>query len=209
MTMSISSKIRRAALPKRYSIDDYLRRERPALERHIFLNGKITLVRSEPFDHGTIVVNIMGSLAMQTKRSPWHVYGVAMRVRSTPSADGRSMRGLIHYPDLVACRGAICHDAHRDLIVNPSVDIEVLSERTEAFDRGERFHYLQQNNPTLRDYLLVDLRRPRIEHFRWKSAADWSYRLHEGLKASVSITSIRCTLKLADAYDRIKFAQEP
>jgi Uma2 family endonuclease len=43
--------------------------------------------------------------------------------------------------------------------------VEVLSESTEAYDRGEKFaHYRRLE--TLREYVLVAQNQPRIEHFR-------------------------------------------
>ena len=116
---------------------------------------------------------------------------------------GRGTEGLFSYPDIVVvCGEPECHDALRDVILNPTVIVEVLSPATEAFDRGEKFTRYQTWNPTLSDYVLVRQDRPQIEHYHRESNGGWSYHRHAGLEASVAIESIQCTLKLADVYDR-------
>ena len=99
------------------------------------------------------------------------------------------------------------HDEHRDVILNPKVIIEVLSESTEAFDRGEKFQRYQVWNPSLTDYLLVSQARPLIEHYA-RQASGWSYQFHAGLQQSVVIESIRCELRLANIYERVAFQSE-
>ena len=76
-------------------------------------------------------------------------------------ATGRST-----YPDLTVVCGALQRAADdADAITNPIVLIEVLSESTEAGDRGDEFaHY--RRLPSLRGYVLVSQSARRIEVFR-------------------------------------------
>ena len=197
-------------LQPRYTVDEYLAMERAAEERHIYLDGEIIAMAGESLSHGRISVNVVASLVAQLKGKPCEVLTKDTKVRSGPiPMPGRSRKGLFSYPDiLVVCGEIEFHDSHRDVILNPKVIIEGLSESTEAFDRGGKFKKLQNHNPTLTDYVLISQDKPQIEHFRRKSDGEWSYRLHSGLKASVAIASIRCTLKLTDVYDRVKFPAE-
>ena len=48
------------------------------------------------------------------------------------------MKGLFSYPDVVViCGEPQYHHEHRDVVINPAVIIEVLSESTEARSRGK------------------------------------------------------------------------
>ncbi|MEJ7708511.1 MAG: Uma2 family endonuclease [Pyrinomonadaceae bacterium] len=47
------------------------------------------------------------------------------------------------------------HDEYTDILLNPQVIIEVLSETTEAFDRGEKFQRYREHLSSLTDYILV------------------------------------------------------
>jgi Uma2 family endonuclease len=61
-----------------------------------------------------------------------------MKVRSGPKPKSRyEIKGLYSYPDLVViCEEPQFHDEYRDVLLNPTVVIGILSPSTEAFDRG-------------------------------------------------------------------------
>ena len=192
-----------------FTQDEYLALERPAFERHIYLDGEIFAMASESNAHGIITVNLVMIVATQLKGKPCQARTKDTKVRSgLAPMPGHATKGMFSYPDIVIiCEEPEFHDAHRDIILNPKAIIEVLSPATEAFDRGEKFTRLQTCNPTLTDYVLVSQDRPQIEHFQRRGDGEWSYRLHIGLEAFVRIASIDCTLKLVDVYDRVVFPE--
>jgi Uma2 family endonuclease len=195
-------------LQLRYTVDEYLAMERPAFERHVYLDGEIFAMAGESPAHGTISVNIIATLVVQLKGTPCQAFTKDMKVRSGPIPEtGRSKKGLFSYPDiLVVCGEFEFHDAHKDIILNPKVIIEILSESTEAFDRGKKFKRLQEHNPTLTDYILVSQLEPQIEHFQ-RQADAWTYQVHEGMESNMPIPSISCTLRFSDVYDRVQFPE--
>ncbi len=192
-----------------YTIDQYLKIERAAEERHYYRDGEIYAMAGESDAHGDVSVNIVVALGNQLKGTPCRVRTKDTKVRSGPTLTaGETSRCLFSYPDiLVICGEPEYHDALKDIVLNPKVIMEVLSESTEAFDRGEKFTRLQSWNPSLTDYLLVSQDRPQIEHYSRQADGTWSYRRTTGLEASVVIASIQCTLKLAEVYDRVHFVE--
>ena len=86
--------------------------------------------------------------------------------------------------------------------------IEVLSDSTEAFDRGEKFRRYRTWLPTLSDYLLVAQDKPLIDHYRQVAANRWELVSIEGLETSLHLESINCKLNLVDVYDRIVFPRD-
>ena len=121
-----------------------------------------------------------------------------MRVKVSPT-------GLYTYPDVVvACGEPRFEDQHVDTLLNPTVIIEVLSDSTAAYDRGDKFaHY--RTLESLSDYLLVAQDKPRIEHYRRQADGQWLYSAADGLEARIEIPTIACTLHLAEVYDRVTF----
>ena len=190
--------------------DEYLAFERAAEERHIYVDGEIFAMAGESGAHADIVTNIVVSLVNQLGDGPCRVRTGNSRVRSGPLPKSpRRPAGLYSYPDIfVICDEPKYLDDYKDVVLNPKVIVETLSESTEAFDRGEKLLRYQKFNPTLTDYLLVSQRRPQIEHFRREKDGSWKYTIHEGLKAVGKIESIKCRLKAADVYKRIKFDAE-
>lgn len=193
-----------------YSIDEYLALERESEERHEYLDGQIYEMAGESPEHGTVCVNIGGQLYNQLRGKPCQVFSKDMKVRNGPTPKrGSITKGLFSYHDLlVVCGELKFHDAHRDVLLNPTVIIEVLSPTTEAFDRGEKWVRYQTWLPELTDYLLVAQATPQIEHFHRQSSGKWIYTLVNNLEASLNLTSINCTLQLTDVYDRVVFPVE-
>ena len=190
-----------------YTVTGYLAFERSADERHEYLDGHLYAMAGESLNHGIICTNLVIALGAQLRGTPCLLLSKDMKVRSSPLPQTQQFRkGLFSYPDLViVCGEPLLHDAHRDVLLNPKVIIEVLSPSTEAFDRGAKFLRYQTWNPTLTDYVLVSQEAPIIEHFIRRDDGSWSYYVYQELERQVSIASVGCMLRLTDVYDRIVF----
>jgi Uma2 family endonuclease len=185
-----------------YTVDQYLVMERAAHERHIFVDGEVFAMAGESSAHADITANLMGIVVNRLRGTPCRARTKDTKVRSgrTP-LPVQSTSGMFSYPDIVViCGEPEYHDAFQDIVLNPTAIMEVLSPSTEAFDRG-----YQKWNPSLREYVLVSQDQAQVEVFTRQADGKWEYVLYTGLDATVVLPSIRCTLKLADVYDRVRF----
>jgi len=194
-----------------FTIDEYLTLEHSEEERHEYLDGCVYAMARESPDHGRICVNLVSSLLPQLRGTPCEAFSKDTKVRCGPTPrPGQSMQGLFAYPDLVVVCGALqFHDQARDVLLNPTVIVEVLSPSTEAFDRGEKFRRYRTWLPTLTDYVLVAQGHPLIDHYRRQEDGTWVLRALEGLQAHMHLETIDCTVPLADVYERIVFPTTP
>jgi Uma2 family endonuclease len=190
-----------------YSAEEYLDIERGAAERHEYLDGHVYAMVGESPEHGTICTNIGGQLYNQLKEKDCQAFSKHMKVRSGPNSQaGRASKGLFSYPDLVVVCGELRFtDEYRDVLLNPTVIIVVLSPTTEAFDRGEKWVRYQSWLPELSDYLLVSQAKPQVEHYQRQASGEWLYSLVADLDGKLHLASIGCTLHLTEIYDRIRF----
>jgi len=201
------------ALPKSElltTIDEYLELERRSEERHEYLDGHIWEMAGESGAHADICTNLTTIVGLQLRGTRCRARSKDTKVRNGPAPrTRRATKGLFSYPDLVViCGEPEYHDQHQDVVTNPTVIIEVLSESTEAFDRGEKFLRYQVWNPTLTDYLLVSQDKPLIEHFARQSDGAWVYRFYQEFEQPAQLNSIDCALNPAEVYDRIVFPPE-
>lgn len=192
------------------TIDQYLEFERQSEERHEYLDGDIWVMAGESGAHADICTNLTTIVGLHLRGTRCRARSKDTKVRSGPAPRSlRATKGLFSYPDLVViCGEPEYHDEHRDVVINPAVVIEVLSESTEAFDRGAKFLRYQVWNPTLSDYLLVSQDKPLVEHYARQSDGSWVYRFYQGFDQSAQIHSIDCALSPAEVYDRIVFPPE-
>lgn len=194
----------------RHTVEEYLALERNSEDRHEYLDGQIFAMAGESPEHADICSNLVIHLGTRLRDTNCRVRSKDTKVRSgLPSVSRRSNKGLFSYPDIVViCGEPQYYDEHRDVVINPSVIIEVLSDSTEAFDRGGKFLRYQSWNPSLTDYILVSQLDVILEHYARQPDGSWSYYPYKGLDVSVFIKSIGCTLRLAEVYDRVVFPAE-
>src|SRR5215467_2329534 len=193
-----------------YTIAEYLALERASEERHEYVDGHVYAMAGESPEHSDICSNLVTILNLQLRGTPCRVWTKDTKVRSGPEPlSRRATRGLFSYPDLVVVCGAPqFHDAYRDVLLNPTVIIEVLSPSTEAFDRGEKFWRYRMWLPSLTDYLLVSQTLPLIEHYVRQADDTWNLTTVRTMEASVYLASVDCTMRLRDVYDRIDFPSD-
>jgi Uma2 family endonuclease len=202
--------------PYRFTVEEYLTFERASEERHEYLDGVIyampgsaspQAMAGESEEHGIICMNLSISLGSQLRGTPCRAFSKDTKVRCGPYRP-HTREGLYAYPDLViVCGPSQHHDQARDVLLNPTVIVEVLSPSTEAFDRGEKFRRYRAWLPTLTDYVLVAQDRPMIDHYHRQDDALWMLRTLEGLETRLHLETIDCMVPLADVYERIVFPQ--
>lgn len=194
-----------------FTVEDYLQIDRTEDERYEFLDGEVYAMAGESGAHGDICVNLtvaLGSRLIDTS--------CRLRIKDTKIRSGMFpikrplVKGMISYTDIVViCGEPEYHDEFQDVVLNPQVIIEVLSESTEMFDRSEKFHRYQLWNPTLTDYILVSQDKPLVEHFIRQTDGSWKYIFYKDLEQEFAIDSIDSRLKLADVFYRIEFPAPP
>lgn len=193
-----------------FTVQEYLDIDRSEDERYEFLDGEIYAMAGESGEHGDICVNFTIALGVQLINTSCRLRIKDTKVRSGMFPVKRPLvKGMISYPDLVViCGEPEYHDEFRDVVLNPSVIIEVLSDSTEQFDRSEKFHRYQLWNPTLTDYILVSQDKPLIEHYIRQLDGSWKYLFYKELDKEFVIESINSRLKLAEIFYRIEFEEK-
>src|SRR5580704_2259236 len=135
---------------------EYLAAERKSETKHELVNGEVLAMSGASPAHNLIAANLTRRLGELLDRRPCVVLTSDQRIH-VPAT------GLFAYPDLtVVCGRAELHPEDDHTIVNPRVIVEVLSDSTEAYDRGAKFkHY--QSIATLEEYVLVASSERRVE----------------------------------------------
>ena len=187
---------------QRLSLDDYLDLERQAEVRHEYFDGLVYAMAGESLEHSMLCFNLATILGSQLRGTPYRGLSPNMKVLSGDYAPGQT-RGLFSYPDVtVVCGEPKFHDERRDVLLNPTLIIEVLSPGTESFDRGEKFQRYRQHLGSLKDFVLVSSAYPLIELFQRQPNGFWLYSAVAEMDASMVLPSIGCEVPLVQLYDR-------
>lgn len=188
------------ALPQPHMTpEEYLRMERQSEIKHEYYAGEIFATSGASMKHNFIVASATAALLVQLRHKGCRVSANDFRVRTGPPL-------LYTYPDIsIVCRTPQLEDSHQDILLNPTVIIEVLSPSTESYDRGRKFQQYRTLE-SLQEYLLIAQDTPRIEHFR-RQGEHWLFNDYTGLETSLELPAVGCTLALSDVYEQVIFTE--
>lgn len=121
-----------------------------------------------------------------------------------------SKRRACRYPDVTALCGEPQTESIGgiDALVNPALIVEILSNATEAYDRGDKFtHY--KSIASFTEYLLIAQHRPHATHYAKGADGAWSYEEVNGVDQTLRLATLECQLPLRDVYEGVEFPAVP
>lgn len=177
-------------------LDEYLALERAGEVRHEYLRGELFAMVGASRGRNLIVTRLVVALHTRLRERGCEVYSNDMRVRVEAT-------DFVAYPDVVvACGEPSFHDRQADTLLDPVLIVGVLSPSTSDYDRGGKFARYR-SIPSLRDYLLVAQGANHVEHFARERDGTWRITETRDRTTAVELTTIGCTLPVAEIYDRL------
>ncbi|MEA3213362.1 MAG: hypothetical protein QOE70_6419 [Chthoniobacter sp.] len=194
----------RTALKKKLTAEEYLAIERAADYRSEFCDGEMFAMAGGTQQHNLIVGNLRAELRARLKGRTCRTYSENLRVQ-VPAT------GLYTYPDVIAlCSPPEFSGAVQDTLLNPQLIAEVLSDKTEAYDRGQKFAQYR-TIPSLLEYVLISQREPLVECFTRQADGSWVLVVFAGMIARARFDSVAAEVPLAEIYENVDFTagEEP
>jgi len=190
-----------SVLPEKIYIspEDYLVMERVSPVKHEYFDGEIFQMAGTSRNHARISANTSASLVNQFKGRNCQSFQSDLRVKVPKT-------GLYTYPDVVAgCGELLMDDAkYLDVLLNPTLIIEVLSPSTEAYDKGTKFENYRTIESLL-EYVLVWQDKKRVARYTRRDDDSWVLTDFIGEDAVIELTSVVATLTMDDIYDKVEF----
>ncbi|MCC6626551.1 MAG: Uma2 family endonuclease [Chloroflexi bacterium] len=181
------------AYPRSWTVDEYLTMERDSPCRHEYVHGHVYALAGGTRAHIVIMLNMATLLRQVVPRDRCTVFTSDIKVHVGPE--------IYFYPDVsVSCDPA----DQRDRIVSltaPQLVVEVLSDSTTTYGRGDKFTLYQQH-AALQDYLLVETRWQAVEVRSRVAGGDWTSRVYIAGETAV-LPSLDATLPVAAVYEDV------
>lgn len=197
--MSVRPDIVSARRLHQYTYDAYLEHESSSNVKHEYLDGEIYAMAGGTLEHAALAMNVGAALVGALRGKPSIVASSDLKVRVEAT-------GLATYPDVTVLCGEPKRDAKsRDVLLNPTLVVEVTSDSTEAWDRGEKLEHYRQI-PSLKEHVLVSHRTRRIEVLRRGEDGSW-LAIAAGPGEILELTSVGCSLDVTDVYRNVEVMQ--
>ncbi len=182
---------------QKISIEDYLEIENASDEKHEYYKGEVFAMSGAKVPHNTITGNLFISLGQKLKGKKCKPYNSDQRIHIQSNT-------LFTYPDISIICGEIITLNNDDYnVLNPSVIIEVLSNSTKNYDRGEKFK-LYRDISTLKEYILADSESIHVEVFRLNEKNHWELEEYNSVEDILFIKEIDEKILISEIYEGVK-----
>jgi Uma2 family endonuclease len=180
-----------------YTPEEYLALEATATERSEYHQGEINPMVGASINHNRIVFNLnllLGNALAQQIQYEVFINDLKVWLPETYS---------FTYPDvLVVKHPLMMYENRDDVITNPCLIIEVLSQSTANYDKGDKFDSYR-TLPSLQEYILVDQYAPHVTQFIQQTAQTWLMRDYKAETDQVELKTLPVTLAMSAIYQRV------
>jgi len=169
---------------------EYFAWEEKQLEKHEYIDGEVYAMSGGSVNHGRIAIRFTAMFDTHLENSGCITGNSAIKVNIAEANN-------YTYPDA----SVTCDERDKstaNYFTYPCLIVEVLSNSTEAYDRGGKFR-MYRNNPTLIDYLLVSSTSIEIDLYHKNDAGDWmifNYKAGD----TIALKSINLSFAIEQVY---------
>lgn len=178
---------------------NYQPSERRDVVKNEYLDGKIVAKPPANRWHNLISTNFAVAVGSRVHRGTCEVYANDMRVRIGKNS--------ICFPDVIVVNGEPAFaDENAELLLNPTVVIEIFSSQSKSTDRTQKLEGFLAI-PKIKECLLVNKNELRVEHYARQNAKQWIYRIYNERDDVITLESINCKLSMAEVYAQVKLKE--
>lgn len=180
---------------RHYTLDDYFAVEETSPVKHEYFQGEIFAMAGASLAHNDITANVLMLLRSELLETGCRAFGSDLRIATHG--------GLYTYPDVsVICGRPLLVTGRPDTATNPVLLVEVLSDATREYDRGDKL-VAYQAVPSLREVLLIDQAAVAVERWRRRDETSWTSETTTTLTDTVTLTAVPVTLALGEVYREV------
>ena len=178
---------------KKLTIAEYLEWEETQTQKHEYYQGEIFEMCGPRLPHVRITGNLSFQLRLRLEGKGCEVFPTDLRLHIPKNT-------LFTYPDIsVVCGEVETLNNDNWNLLNPCVLVEVLSPSTQGYDRGEKFK-LYKDIPSLKEYILVDSEKIRIEAWLLHEQGQWEAQVTEDPEETLCLHSLALSIPLREIY---------
>ncbi|MBE9068221.1 Uma2 family endonuclease [Leptolyngbya cf. ectocarpi LEGE 11479] len=178
--------------------EEYFAWEEKQADKHEYIDGQIYAMSGGSVNHGRIAIRFTAMFDAHLDNSGCIPGNSDIKVNIAGTNN-------YTYPDA----SVTCDERDKDAVnyfTYPCLIVEVLSDSTEAYDRGGKFR-MYRNNPMLQDYLLVSSTRIEMDLYHKKETGEWLIlNYQEG--DTIELKSINLKFPIEQVYRNLSLTPE-
>jgi len=183
---------------KVYSCEEYLNLEEKSEEKHEYHNGEIIPMTGGTTNHNLLAGKFYALLLSLLNDEKYQVYIGDVRLWIEDY-------NRYTYPDVMVIKGEpIYQGKGQNIVTNPLLIVEVLSNSTKDYDHNDKFDSYR-TLATFQEYLLVDQYQFYVKQFKKTEQNEWLLKDYRGENSIVQLSSLNLNISLNELYKKVKF----
>ena len=175
-----------------FTLEEYLDQERAAEYKSEFHAGAIYAMAGGTETHARLSAQITALLWLKLQ-GRCRVYGSELNVYLEKQDQ------CVYADAMVVCGEPQFWGKRKDVIVNPTLVVEVLSPSTEAYDKSDKATYYR-GLPSLQHCLLVAQDKLFIEHSARQENGSWTVSLLEDRTSVIAFSALDISIAAEEIY---------
>lgn len=185
------------ALKSYCSPDEYLAREEAADYKSEYHRGEIFAMAGTSLNHNRIAGNLHAKFNQTLAGKNCEAFMSEIKVWSEAEQ-------FFAYPDLlVICGNPAFYHNRNDTITNPLIIVEILSNATQDYDRGDKFNFYR-TIPSLKEYILIAQYSTHVEQYSLNENGEWVVTEYRAADDIMKFASVDFQIKISELYERVK-----
>ena len=183
---------------KQMTLEEYVEFDRNNEGRFEYFDGELFELSGSSIQHADIETNLLTILKRELTPKGCRVNSANVRLKVPRLPTFR-------YADLSALCGKRIIEKFSgvDILINPSLIVEILSESTASYDRGQKF-YEYKSIESFREYLLVEQNKQLVTLYTKHNEKFWFQSEYE-TGETFKLESLDCELIVDEIYQGVEF----
>ncbi|MCA2666882.1 MAG: Uma2 family endonuclease [Microcystis sp. M114S2] len=183
---------------KYYTPEEYLALEETSEDKNEYRQGEIIPMVGATTNHNQIAGNFYRRFPLTINNQDYYTYMETVRL-------WLSDYSIYTYPDVMVIKGQpLYQGSSQSNVINPLIIVEVLSNSTQAYDRGDKFKFYR-SLPTFQEYILIEQSSYSVERYYKQKDDQWLIDFVTGENAVLQLVSVDWQISFQDLYQRVNF----
>ena len=200
MTKEVNPKLILHKPARKYTLEEYLRKEANSTHKHEFINGEIIKMPNARYNHNLIAMNIAVDLSYQTENSDknYQILGSDQKIYFPSLDEG------VYADALAVCEKPLFLDNDDLLLINPILVVEVLSKSTQKYDRSGKFDKYKTLE-SFKEYVMIRQDICYAEVWYRERPGLWHETIVTDIEGKLPLQSLGVEISMKRIYKNVSF----
>ena len=187
---------------RKYTLEEYLRKEGNSANKHEFINGEIIKMPNARYNHNLIAMNVAVEMTYATEdlEKNYQILGSDQKIY-LPSLDEG-----VYADTLAVCEKPLFWDDDDLLLINPILVVEVLSKSTQRYDRSSKFDKYKTLE-SFKEYVMIRQNECYAEVWFRERPGLWHETIVTDIDGKLPLQSLGIEVSMKRIYKNVSFGK--